>query len=69
MVDEEVFLNCYNLNSITSVRKGNFQGLFIKVSGPGAAWSQSRNSELRHRGAGAERNIFSFATLELHTPS
>jgi hypothetical protein len=26
MVAEEVFVNCYNFNPITSVKKGNFQG-------------------------------------------
>jgi hypothetical protein len=35
MVAEEVFVNCYNFNNITKVKKGQFQGFFIKLSRAG----------------------------------
>ncbi len=49
MVAEEVFVNCYNINSITEVKKGNFK-VSLKLSIAGA-------------GAGAEINFFGSTKL------
>ncbi len=76
MVAEEVFVNCYNFNPIRAqhasihVKKywdsGQKRYLIFKVSYKiirSRVWSLSLNSDLRLRGAGAERNIFGFTTL------
>jgi hypothetical protein len=48
MVPEEVFVNCYNFNPITSVKTGNFQGILRHITRSGAG-----------TGAGAEIRICS----------
>ncbi len=36
MVPEDVFVNYYNFNPDTSVKKGNFQGILLYITRSGA---------------------------------
>jgi hypothetical protein len=63
MVTEEVFVNCYGTILILLHKS---KKKILKVShktNRSRGWSRSRNSDLRLRGAVAERNIFGSATL------
>jgi hypothetical protein len=51
MIAEEVFVNCYNINSITEAKKGNFK-VSLKLSGA-------------RTGAGAEIKFFGSTKLLL----
>jgi hypothetical protein len=57
MVAEEVFENFYNFNPITQAKKVLFKISYKTIR------SRSHNSEMRLRGAGAERTIFGSTTL------
>jgi hypothetical protein len=62
MVAEEVFVNCYNFNLISQVKKAIFKVSYkiILSQGRSRSWSRSCNSHLRLCGAGVgaagERN-------------
>jgi hypothetical protein len=59
MVAKQVFVNCYRINTFTYIKKVNFNVSYKTLW----SWGRSRNSDLRLREVGAERNIFGSATL------